>query len=366
MKRRKLKKKNVFIIFVIFLILLFEIINPFKLIDINKLENLNYSSKSSQLIYKYGLTDKIKEYNILIDNNIKDKDFNKDNINIYKKINYKVEDINLVNKLIDKKYNVEEINCILKTGNSNSIKDFIEKDKYNNLTNYLVYDYAKLENIDRYIQYERGNVSTYEDTVLKVEIGLDKEFYKVYEVVNTFSNTMIVNKYNKLPEDFIPNDIVLVDKNYSVGEEYGNKEMVNSFYKMANDLNKETNLNIYVNSGYRTYSDQESTLDKYLKLYGQKYVDKYVAYPGFSEHQTGLAVDIKASSNSTFLGTKEYEWMNKNCYKYGFIRRYEKNKESVTGYNSESWHYRYVGLEASKYIYENNLSFEEYYIKFVR
>ena len=93
----------------------------------------------------------------------------------------------------------------------------------------------------------------------------------------------------------------------------------------------------------------------------------YSARPGYSEHQTGLVIDIDNYNDDyeNFDKTKEFEWMNNNSYKYGFILRYPKGKTDITGYDYESWHYRYVGKEIAKYIYENNITFDEYYAKFI-
>ena len=103
----------------------------------------------------------------------------------------------------------------------------------------------------------------------------------------------------------------------------------------------------------------------YLKLYGQSYVNKYVAKPGFSEHQTGLALDVKSKNGSPFKTTKEYTWMIKNSYKYGFILRFPEGKEAFTGYNPESWHFRFVGEDIAKYIHENDITYDEYFALFI-
>ena len=91
------------------------------------------------------------------------------------------------------------------------------------------------------------------------------------------------------------------------------------------------------------------------------------ALPGYSEHQTGLAFDVMTSTSTTetFENTKEYEWLKNNAYKYGFILRYPKDKEDITGYAYESWHYRYVGKEIAKKIKEENITYDEYYAYYI-
>ena len=366
----KLKKKNCAIALVILLIIIFEFINPIKLISSNALKQLNYSSKSSKTIIELGIKKQVleHEYSEFVDKNVQSKHFDVENYDIYKQLVYNesFNEIVIVNKLIDKGYNVEEINCIIKTGDIDSANQLLEKEKYEYLVDFLCYDYAKLKNLDRYIDYQMNTLSSYEETVLFIELDLDKDVYTDYNVITNFSFDMLVNKHNQLSKDFEPKDLVKVDNNYSVSDDnYGNRTMLENFYKMADELNKELDLNIYIRSAYRTYESQEEVYEQYLKAYGEKYVKEYVAYPGFSEHQTGLSVDIKASSSNTFANTKEAKWVKENAYKYGFIERYTKKLENITGYQSELWHYRYVGVEIATYIKEHNISFDEYYVKFL-
>ena len=176
---------------------------------------------------------------------------------------------------------------------------------------------------------------------------------------------MLVNKYNGLDKDFIPSDLVSVAKEYAIdSKQKANREMYEAFIKMSDDCKKETGYKVIFRSGYRDYKSQEDTYNLFLKTYGKKYAEVYAAHAGFSEHQTGLAVDIKAESSNTFAGTKESKWLSKNAYKYGFILRYKKETEDITGYKYESWHYRYVGSIAEK-VYESNMTYDEYYIRFL-
>ena len=122
-----------------------------------------------------------------------------------------------------------------------------------------------------------------------------------------------------------------------------------------------------VNSSYRSYKDQDE-IYKSFKTVSLQYADSYAARPGFSEHQTGLALDITSlehKSQKEFKESVEYKWLKDNCYKYGFILRYPENKEHITGYNTESWHFRYVGNEAAKIIHDENITFDEYYAYYI-
>ena len=140
---------------------------------------------------------------------------------------------------------------------------------------------------------------------------------------------------------------------------------MNAFIKMYNSAESE-GYNLIINSAYRSYEEQVELTNLYLNSYGQSYVDKYVAKPGFSEHQTGLAFDIGSRNSKVFANSKEYQWIKDNAYKYGFIYRFDSRYEDLTGFRHEAWHYRYVGEEIAKYIYDhNNMSLEEYYVKFL-
>jgi len=127
----------------------------------------------------------------------------------------------------------------------------------------------------------------------------------------------------------------------------------------------EEGIYLIVNSSYRTFKEQEEVYDTYLKLYGDNYVANYVSKPGFSEHQTGYAFDFASGNSKVFIESEEYKWMVKNSYKYGFIYRFLKSKEELTGVKHEAWHFRYVGKEAAKVIDTEELSFEEYYVKYL-
>ena len=114
-------------------------------------------------------------------------------------------------------------------------------------------------------------------------------------------------------------------------------------------------------SGWRSLKEQQDIFKQSLKDNGRTFTQQFVALPGKSEHQTGLAIDV-ADGDKKYLDedSAEYEWLVNNAYKYGFIIRYTKNKEAVTGYQFEPWHIRYVGVNVATYINSNNLTFDEY------
>jgi LAS superfamily LD-carboxypeptidase LdcB len=125
---------------------------------------------------------------------------------------------------------------------------------------------------------------------------------------------------------------------------------------------KESGINLCGVSGYRPYESQESLYNEKLKSLGQDYVDNYVAYPGQSEHQTGLAMDvgIQGVNSYDFGKSQEGRWVRNNAQYYGFIIRYPEEKQNITGCSYEPWHVRYVGKDAALTIKAQNLTLEEY------
>ena len=193
---------------------------------------------------------------------------------------------------------------------------------------------------------------------------MDKPNYKDPKVITNYDKYVLVTKHRQLDKKYRPG-LVRIKKKYAAdGKQKAVKEVVDAFIKMYNAANKD-GYDIVINSSYRSYDDQQEVCDTYQKLYGDAYVDKYVAKAGFSEHQTGLVFDIGSRNQKVFALSKEYKWMQDNAYKYGFIQRFPKGYEEITGFRAEQWHYRYVGKKIAKYIHDNKITYDEYYIRFL-
>lgn len=173
---------------------------------------------------------------------------------------------------------------------------------------------------------------------------------------------ILVNKKYKLEKDYIPKNLENIDNKYALNNMKLVKIAKEKFEQMAADAKKE-NLNIVAMSTYRSYEYQETLYNNYAKQDGKEKADTYSAHPGHSEHQTGLSVDVFNLKEpfTNFENTEEFKWMQKHAHEYGFILRFPKGKENITGYTYEAWHYRYVGIKHAKYIKENNITLEEYY-----
>ena len=171
---------------------------------------------------------------------------------------------------------------------------------------------------------------------------------------------IIVNKTYSVPESYVPVDsyepITTERCNQCI-----NKEVMEAFRLMQSDATS-LGLHIYIASGYRGYTYQERLYGNYVSMSGKEKADTYSARPGHSEHQTGTCFDLNTVDDS-FAYTNEGKWVNENAYLYGFIIRYPKGKETITGYQYESWHLRYVGKELASKLYQNGdwMTIEEYF-----
>ncbi|MBQ8892651.1 MAG: M15 family metallopeptidase [Bacilli bacterium] len=244
-------------------------------------------------------------------------------------------------------------------------KEIIKTPKKVLQLNYNKYSFYKEEYQNRYENYKiKFPELKTKDIVLRVNMGLDHGFYTETSETKEFSILMLVNKYHYVSSDFVPDNLVLVSE-YAKDDMYLNQECAYAFIKMAKDAEID-GYNIRAISTYRTIEYQENLYNNYVKSDGIEKADTYSARPGYSEHHTGLAIDVdnRVLSYNNFENTKEFTWMMENAYKYGFILRYPKDS-TITGYIYEPWHFRYVGIEVATYIHEHNITFEEYYYEFL-
>ena len=200
---------------------------------------------------------------------------------------------------------------------------------------------------------------------------------------------ILVNKKNTVDKSYVPEDLVVVDKSYTTGGKNIelNKTTAEAAIDMLDAMAESGITGVTITSGYRTYDYQKTLFDRYCSAESaahpawsdaevKEYVLTYSAYPGTSEHQTGLCLDLittemeglwnygsETPSNpydKGFAETKAYTWLCQNAHKYGFILRFPEDKTDVTGYSYESWHYRYVGIAAAAEMHEKGITLEEY------
>ena len=150
----------------------------------------------------------------------------------------------------------------------------------------------------------------------------------------------------------------------SDGKQYLLLDTAYEQYVKMSDAAKKDGHSMYVVSAYRTEDYQNNLYNKKVRTSGKVYADNYSARAGHSEHQTGLAIDINSTSG-TFEYTAEFRWLQQHAHEYGYIMRYPKGKEWITGYSYEPWHYRYVGVDVATKIHEEGITYEEYYAKYI-
>lgn len=372
MKKKKQKKyrlKKIWLL--IFPIIIISIIlfnyNNLKLIYLSK--TTGYNKETINTFFEENLLETIKkqEYSQTLEQIINTKYYNNKYINDYLLINYHKTPnfIKNISILLEKGYKYIDINNIYNTLNDNSINLIISYDYIEDLNNILSINYFKEDNLDRYIKYNNKTNLDIETVLTYVNIGLDNDYYtNVSNISNQEDILVLVNKYNKLKKDYEPSDLKTINSKY---QWYGRsnklrKDASIAFEEMCEDAKKD-NIYIYAGSGYRSYNTQLSLYNKYVAEDGFKAAETYSARAGYSEHQTGLAMDIANKTSFISKDDKEYTWLINNSYKYGFILRYPKGKENITGYMYEEWHYRYVGKNVAKEIYEAKLTYEEYLAK---
>ena len=266
-------------------------------------------------------------------------------------------------------YDKTQVETILKL-KENYIEDILKKKFNKNIPNFIKQKYFLYKNLDEYLEYYKENRDEKLSYIVSlVNVRANHEWYD--EDVTTKSdlskgNLVLVNKFNQLSSDYTPENVVAISNYYSYD---GNSitETVYEAYKNMWYAAKKEDLTLIVTSSYRDYETQEYLWNKYADTNSEEYADSVSARAGFSEHQTGLALDIVTYNTvmNDFENTDEFKWLQKNAHKYGFILRYPKNKTDLTGYDYESWHYRYVGVDVATAIHEKNITYDEYYAYYV-
>lgn len=266
-------------------------------------------------------------------------------------------------------YDKTQVETILKL-KENYIEDIFKKKFNKNIPNFIKQKYFLYKNLDEYLEYYKENRDEKLSYIVSlVNVRANHEWYD--EDVTTKSdlskgNLVLVNKFNQLSSDYTPENVVAISNYYSYD---GNSitEKVYEAYKNMWYAAKKEDLTLIVTSSYRDYETQEYLWNKYADTNSEEYADSVSARAGFSEHQTGLALDIVTYNTimNDFENSDEFKWLQKNAHKYGFILRYPKDKTDLTGYDYESWHYRYVGVDVATAIHEKNITYDEYYAYYV-
>ena len=271
-------------------------------------------------------------------------------------------------KLNSKGYSKDVIDYLIKNISKTELTEFLAKDYNKDYEEYIkneLFDYSKL---DRYLSYQKKHKNLSIDQIItRIELNLDKTYYEDSVIINNPNDiNVLTNKYLEIPEDYVPDDLVELSDDYA-NNMWGTielrKDAAEAFIMMCDDARK-AGIDFKAESGYRSYEHQKILYNNYAYNNNSEDTDKYAAKPGFSEHELGLAVDL-ANVWTIEKGTDEYNWLIRNSYNYGFILRYKKEWEDITGYAEEDWHFRYVGVDIATNVTKKGMSYEEYYIKYI-
>lgn len=312
---------------------------------------------------------KIEDVKYIVANKLTEYDYSEDISYFIDYYNFDNEKSGVIEKCVVYKLNnskcpVDKATKIVEVG--------ADDHEYSNSLAIVVYDkYFLISRLDRYIAYcESSKSNNARNVVSYVNCDRDMKEYEYFVDTDLSQNElMIVNKYNCLSADYVPENLVTVDSKYSPVGARLDKVANDAFVIMCEDALKEGyKVTIYGDNGYRSYEYQQSLFNNFNKQLGEKTALRRCAKPGFSEHQTGLALDLTispVSSSVKFNWSDLYRWAIDNSWKYGFIYRYQGNTTNLTGYQREDWHYRYVGVDVATQIHEENITYDEYYTYYI-
>ncbi|WP_063568365.1 M15 family metallopeptidase [Paenibacillus sp. O199] len=218
---------------------------------------------------------------------------------------------------------------------------------------------------------DAGNGATSEDPLMEKRSisALQTTIDAQAVVTNSEAMTVIVNKQRSLPEGYEPDDLVEPNVPFSFDgpheKRHMRKEAAEALEKLFAGA-KADDIELRAVSGYRSYQRQVSIYNNNVKTKGKEYTDRVSSVPGHSEHQTGLAIDVSSPSvgnaiEEVFGTSKEGQWLAEHAAEYGFIIRYPKGEEGITGYVYEPWHIRYVGIDLAPDVVKSGLTLEEYF-----
>ena len=278
------------------------------------------------------------------------------------------------------KYNADQTKKLLDNLKDEELDKVLERDYNEFIPEFVGCKYFLFKNLDIYLtkvisqnedffKYHGTEGYDYENIVSIVNVHANQEHYSGnYESDKSKGNALITNKYYSLGMDYIPENLVDVPITHRYSDKVQiTQETYDAFMDMWNAAHEE-GIYLILASGYRSAAEQKQVYDEYERGYGTSFADNIAARPGYSEHQTGLAIDMyskECASAKTFKDSKTYAWLMANAYKYGFILRYPEGKQELTGYKYESWHYRYVGQELAKKVVDSGLTYDEYYAYYI-
>ena len=359
-RKYRVRKSGIYLILIVAALIVCAFQIP-GMVEESKLKKLGYTSaevkamrteKLNKVILKNGY------YSAYLASSVKSGTVNADYLDLYASVTgertLEAKDFLLANRLREKGYTEEQIDNLYKNL------------RFWEITPLLVFDYQYDES--GYIK----DCLAHKDTNSQDSFVLDNNYYSTYQ--------------NTLPVDDPSNGNLLVNKTYYLSDSYEPPAITDLSIQYAStglqlagtaaqgleDFCKAgiaVGVRFYAVSAYRSYADQTTLYQNYVNSMGQETADATSARAGFSEHQTGYAVDLASVGNeglTEYKDTNEYTWTSANCADYGWILRYPQGKEAITGYQFESWHYRYLGVQLAKAVSDSKLTYDEFYCLYLK
>jgi len=269
-------------------------------------------------------------------------------------------------------YTLEQAKILNEKLSEENIKNILQKEKDETILSLLNEKYFLFKNLDSYLSYiKKEKEEDLTKVVSLINTRANNKWYSEELATDTSLNEkMNVNKFYALPSDYKPTNMKTISLNYSYGLE-GENQLIDYAYEKFIDLwnaAKDEGYHLMVTSSYRDYESQKEIYDYRKNTQGERKADETAARPGHSEHQTGLVIDMtskEAPIDEDFKESDAYKWLRNHAHEYGFIERYPEGKTYLTGYSPESWHWRYVGIEAAKIVHDENITYDEYYAYYI-
>lgn len=275
-------------------------------------------------------------------------------------------------KIIQKGYQLEDTKMILEKNDEQLTAYILNHDYNETIIQLLKEKYFLTKNLETYLKViEKNKEEELKDIIAITNTHANNKWYEIKLNTDTSKKEeMIVNKFYTLDEKYQPENLIDIPLLYSYGEEGDNKLISYAYDAFMNLWQAANDAGFYlmVTSSYRDYQEQKEIYDYRKETIGERKADETAARPGNSEHQTGLVVDMTSKtepSSTEFQESEAYKWLKQHAYEYGFIERYPEDKTYITGYEPESWHWRYVGQKAAKIIQEEQITFDEYYAYYI-
>ena len=261
-------------------------------------------------------------------------------------------------------YTEKEIKVLSSKLTNEQIQKVIDSPYEKNLTKFLNEKYFIYKNLDKYLELYKTNTDSTKVVAL-VNTGANEEFYSTIKKTDTKkASLMIVNKFYGLDEKYEPSDLVEVPGYYAYADIKISQSIYKSFTNML-DKARDAGYTLLASYGYRSYKDQKEAYDSIAAGSSERQADSIAARAGHSEFQTGLSVVVDAYGKEIDKNSDEYKWIKDNSYKYGFIIRYPEGKADITGFQTDYFRLRYVGVEAATRIHNENITFDEYYAYYI-